>query len=154
MKKSDVKNLISAIGKEKKAFFFSDAEHTYLSNGYFIFKTHDHDIAQYIIDSVNSRKRKPEWKNYNYIVIVFGRDNKEIIKEVHNSIKENITYGEILSLEEETVSETVNQVMQMDMFSQAQCVTTVKTTKQGLGPETLDNFLVAIEDYLVKVNKR
>lgn len=62
MKKSDVKNLISAIGKEKKAFFFSDAEHTYLSNGYFIFKTHDHDIAQYIIDSVNSRKRKPEWK--------------------------------------------------------------------------------------------
>ena len=42
----------------------------------------------------------------------------------------------------------------MDMFSQAQCVTTVKTTKQGLGTETLDNFLVAIEDYLVKVNKR
>ena len=44
--------------------------------------------------------------------------------------------------------------MQMDMFSQAQCVKTVKTTKQGLGAETLDNFLVAIEDYLVKVNKR
>lgn len=95
-----------------------------------------------------------DWKNYNYVVIVFGRDNKDIIKEVHNSIKENITYGEILSLEEETVSETVNQVMQMDMFSQAQCVKTVKTTKQGLGAETLDNFLVAIEDYLVKVNKR
>lgn len=61
MKKADVKNLISAIGREKKAYFFSDAEHTYLSNGYFVFKTHDHDMAQYIIDSVNGRKRKPEW---------------------------------------------------------------------------------------------
>lgn len=61
MKKADVKNLISAIGREKKAYFFSDSEHTYLSNGYFVFKTHDHDIAQYIIDSVNKRKRKPEW---------------------------------------------------------------------------------------------
>lgn len=61
MKKNDVKNLISAIGREKKEYFFSDAEHTYLSNGYFVFKTHDHDIAQYIIDSVNSRKRRPEW---------------------------------------------------------------------------------------------
>lgn len=62
MKKADVKNLISAIGREKKAYFFSDSEHTYLSNGYFVFKTHDHDIAQYIVDSVNERKRKPEWK--------------------------------------------------------------------------------------------
>lgn len=61
MKKSDVKGLISAIGKEKKAFFFSDAEYTWLSNGYFVFKTRDNEIAQYIIDSVNERKRKPEW---------------------------------------------------------------------------------------------
>ena len=61
MKKADVKNLISAIGREKKAYFFSDAEHSYLSNGYFVFKTHDHEIAQYIVDSVNARKRKPEW---------------------------------------------------------------------------------------------
>lgn len=62
MKKSDVKGLISAIGKEKKAFFFSDAEYTWLSNGYFVFKTRDKEIAQYIIDSVKERKRKPEWK--------------------------------------------------------------------------------------------
>lgn len=61
MKKSDVKGLISAIGKEKKAFFFSDAEHTLFSNGYFVFKTRDKEIAQYIVDSVNERKRKPEW---------------------------------------------------------------------------------------------
>lgn len=61
MKKADVKNLISAIGKEKRAYFFSDSEHTWLSNGYFVFKTRDHDIAQYIVDSVNERKRKPEW---------------------------------------------------------------------------------------------
>lgn len=94
-----------------------------------------------------------DWKNYNYILIVVGRDNKEIIKEVYNSIKENITYGEFLNLEEEIVSETVNQVMQMDMFSEAKCVTTTKTTKQGLGGETLDNLLIAIEDYLIKVNK-
>lgn len=62
MKKSDVKGLISAIGKEKKAFFFSDAEYTWVSNGYFAFKTRDKEIAQYIIDTVNERKRKPEWQ--------------------------------------------------------------------------------------------
>lgn len=61
MKKADVKNLISAIGREKRAFFFSDEEYTWLSNGYFVFKTRDKEIAQYIIDSVNERKRKPEW---------------------------------------------------------------------------------------------
>ena len=61
MKKADVKDLISAIGKEKKAFFFSDSEYTWLSNGYFVFKTRDKEIAQYIVDSVNERKRKPEW---------------------------------------------------------------------------------------------
>lgn len=62
MKKSDVKGLISAIGREKRAYFFSDYEHTYLSNGYFVFKTRDKEIAQYIVDSVNERKRKPEWQ--------------------------------------------------------------------------------------------
>lgn len=61
MKKADVKNLIGAIGKEKRAYFFSDAEYTWVSNGYFVFKTRDKEIAQYIIDSVNERKRKPEW---------------------------------------------------------------------------------------------
>lgn len=61
MKKADVKNLISAIGREKRAFFFSDEEYTWVSNGYFVFKTRDKEIAQYIIDSVNERKRKPEW---------------------------------------------------------------------------------------------
>lgn len=61
MKKSDVKDLISAIGKEKRAFFFSDAEYTWVSNGYFVFKTRDKEIAQYIIDAVKERKRKPEW---------------------------------------------------------------------------------------------
>lgn len=62
MKKSDVKNLISSIGREKMAYFFSDAEYTWVSNGYFVFKTRDKEIAQYIIDAVNERKRKPEWK--------------------------------------------------------------------------------------------
>lgn len=62
MKKEDVKDLISAIGKEKKAFFFSDEEYTWVSNGYFVFKTRDKEIAQYIIDTVNERKRKPEWQ--------------------------------------------------------------------------------------------
>lgn len=62
MKKADVKNLISAIGRGKAAYFFSDSEYTWLSNGYFVFKTRDKEIAQYIIDSVNERKRKPEWK--------------------------------------------------------------------------------------------
>lgn len=61
MKKTDVKNLISAIGKGKAAYFFSDYENTWLSNGYFVFKTRDKEIAQYIVDSVNERKRKPEW---------------------------------------------------------------------------------------------
>ena len=61
MKKEDVKNLISAIGKEKRAYFFSDEEYTLVSNGYFVFKTRDKEIAQYIIDSVKDRKRKPEW---------------------------------------------------------------------------------------------
>lgn len=61
MKKSDIKNLISAIGRKKRAYFFSDAEYTWVSNGYFVFKTRDKEIAQYIIDSVNERKRKPEW---------------------------------------------------------------------------------------------
>lgn len=61
MTKADVKNLIGAIGKEKRAYFFSDEEYTWVSNGYFVFKTRDKEIAQYIIDSVNERKRKPEW---------------------------------------------------------------------------------------------
>lgn len=62
MKKSDVKGLISAIGKEKRAFFYSDAEYTWVSNGYFVFKTRDKETAQYIIDTVKERKRKPEWQ--------------------------------------------------------------------------------------------
>lgn len=61
MKKTDVKNLISAIGRGKAAYFFSNEEYTWLSNGYFVFKTRDKEIAQYIVDSVNERKRKPEW---------------------------------------------------------------------------------------------
>lgn len=61
MTKADVKNLISAIGREKRAYFFSDEEYTWVSNGYFVFKTRDKEIARYIIDSVKERKCKPEW---------------------------------------------------------------------------------------------
>lgn len=93
------------------------------------------------------------WKNFNYLLIVVGRDNKTVIEEVHNSIKDNITYGEILSLQETTVKKTVNQVMQMDIFSCSQCVQTVKTTKQGISAEILDNFFIGLEDYLTEVSK-
>lgn len=91
------------------------------------------------------------WKDFNYILIVVGRDNKIVSKEVLENIKANINYGKILSLEKETVVESVNKVVQMDIFSETQNVKTVKTTKQGISAETLDNFFIAVEDYLTNL---
>lgn len=90
MKKSDVKNLISAIGREKSAFFFSDAEYTWVSNGYFVFKTRDKEIAQYIIDSVKERKRKPEWKEMERL--------KEFVEDCPDAyLCTNVQTGKVLN---------------------------------------------------------
>ena len=60
MKKGDLKNIISSIGKEKNAYHYSYDEDVYLSEGHFILKTTD-KLAQHIIDKVNEKKRRPEW---------------------------------------------------------------------------------------------
>lgn len=88
MKKADVKNLISAIGRGKAAYFFSNEEYTWLSNGYFVFKTRDKEIAQYIIDSVKERKRKPEWKEMERL--------KDIVEDCPDAyLCTNIQTGEV-----------------------------------------------------------
>ena len=108
MKKADVKNLISAIGREKAAYFFSNEEYTWLSNGYFVFKTRDKEIAQYIIDSVKERKRKPEWTEMERL--------KDIVEDCPDAyLCTNIQTGkaptdgkEILILKQENYSVWIN----------------------------------------------
>lgn len=107
MKKSDVKGLISAIGKEKRAFFFSDAEYTWVSNGYFAFKTRDKEIAQYIIDTVNERKRKPEWQEMERL-----KDIVEDYPDAHlcADVQTGKAYGrEVLILNQSEYSVWINE---------------------------------------------
>lgn len=109
MKKADVKNLISAIGKEKRAYFFSDEEYTYLSNGYFVFKTRDHDIAQYIIDSVNERKRKPEWTEMERLKnFVEDCPDAELCTDIQTG-KTTIDGTKVLVLKQENYSTWINE---------------------------------------------
>jgi hypothetical protein len=93
------------------------------------------------------------WKDYNNIIIIVGRDNKIVAEEILKNIKKETSIAEILSLEEEYVLETVNSVAQMDMFGQVQNITTSKQKKCGISLENLDNFFIAVEDYLTIVDK-
>lgn len=108
MKKGDVKNLISAIGMEKIAYFYSNADETYLSNGYFILKTRDKKIAQYIIDSVNNRKRKPEWKELEKLSELMGEsENSELCSDIEE--KEILKDGrKVLCLKQNNYSVWIN----------------------------------------------
>jgi hypothetical protein len=42
--------------------------------------------------------------------------------------------------------------MQMDIFSQVHNIKTTKTKKQGLNLDILEEFFIAIEDYLTNIN--
>jgi hypothetical protein len=92
------------------------------------------------------------WKDYNYIIIIVGRDNKSLAEEILKNIKKDVNLANILSLEEVVVLEKVNQVMQMDIFSQVHNIKTTKTKKQGLSLDILEEFFIAIEDYLTNIN--
>lgn len=109
MKKADVKNLISAIGKEKRAYFFSDAEYIWLSNGYFVFKTRDKEIAQYIVDSVNERKRRPEWTEMERLKdIVEDCPDANLCTDIQTG-KTTIDGREVLILKQENYSVWINE---------------------------------------------
>lgn len=109
MKKADVKNLISAIGKEKRAYFFSDEEYTWVSNGYFVFKTRDKEIAQYIIDSVKERKRKPEWLEMERLKdIVEDCPDARLCADIQTG-KTTIDGTKVLVLKQENYSTWINE---------------------------------------------
>jgi hypothetical protein len=95
-----------------------------------------------------------DWKDYNNIIIVVGRDNESVAEEIKKNIKKEAKIIDILSIEKEFVVKTVNQVMQMDIFNEVENITTIKQKKQGISLETLDNFLIAVEDYLLNVNQK
>jgi hypothetical protein len=77
-----------------------------------------------------------------------------VAEEIKKNIKKEAKIIDILSIEKEFVVKTVNQVMQMDIFNEVENITTIKQKKQGISLETLDNFLIAVEDYLLNVNQK
>lgn len=96
------------------------------------------------------------WSNFNNIIIIEGRDNKQIAEDLLNALKNNkeITFGKILSLEKETTieaEEEVQQIAQANIFGEATIITPNKPKKPSekyLGKETLDNLLFAIAEYI------
>ena len=61
MKKVELKSIIQSIGKEKKAYHYSTDDGVYLSESHFIIRFDDKKYAQYVIDEVSKKKKKPEW---------------------------------------------------------------------------------------------
>lgn len=61
MKKGDLNNVIRAMRKEKKLYFYSDGDYTCISEGHVIFRSCDGDLCQWVIDKLNDRSRKPKW---------------------------------------------------------------------------------------------
>lgn len=86
MKKGDAKNIISAMRKEKKCYHFYDGEFIYLSNSYFILRSTDSDMCQYIIDKVNDKKKAPEWSELESLTKFFENINGEVCTDIRQTI--------------------------------------------------------------------
>lgn len=115
---------------------------------------YDYAIKYCKIAIVNTKNENNDtfisnWEHFNFIIIVEGRGHKIVAESLLSKIKGIITYGEILKLKEEQVEEQVEEIVQLDIFGNPQTVTKNKPVKQGLGVETLDNFMIAIDDFLI-----
>lgn len=86
MKKGDAKNIISAMRKEKKCFHFYDGEFTYLSNSYFILRSTDPNLCQYIVDKVNDKKKAPEWAELEVLTKFFENIDGEVCTDIRQTI--------------------------------------------------------------------
>ena len=86
MKKGDAKNIISAMRKEKKCFHFYDGEFTYLSNSYFILRSTDPGLCQYIVDKVNDKKKAPEWAELEALTKFFENIEGEVCTDIRQTI--------------------------------------------------------------------
>ena len=88
MRKGDLKDIIASIAKEKKAYHYSFDGDVYLSESHFIIRTTP-EIAQYIIDKVNERKRKPEWCELESLAKFYDRDKGTFTDDIEHSIIQN-----------------------------------------------------------------
>lgn len=86
MKKGDAKNIISSMRKEKRCFHFYDGEFIYLSNSYFILRSTDSDMCQYIIDKVNDKKKAPEWSELESLTKFFENIDGEVCTDIRQTI--------------------------------------------------------------------
>lgn len=95
LKKSDLTNIIRAIAKERRAYFYKDDKYSYVSESHFIIRTNE-KFSKYIIDQVNKRVRKPEWEEYKYLPNFFDIDGTlcEKIEEQTHSDGRKILYLE------------------------------------------------------------
>lgn len=110
MKKGDLKNIISSIGKEKNAYHCSYNGDVYLSEGHFILKTTD-KLAQYVIDKVNEKKRRPEWSELRSLPNFFTV-NGELCKKIESGELSN--GRSVLFLKQEDYMVTINKKFTID----------------------------------------
>lgn len=123
------------------------------SNDKFIAYFYNYAIKYCKIIIVNTKNENNDifisnWDHFNFIIIVEGRDHKDVAENLLSKIKGIITYGEILKLKEKQIEEQIEEVVQLDIFGNPQNVTKNKPVKHGIGAETLDNLLIAIDDFL------